>query len=775
MPRVRALHALLLALLLLVLPTVGLAAPHPAAAGHPMDTTADLGSGGVTLSRVSPVVAAPDEPITFTGVLDVEELGIDLRPPADPAPTDTGNDASPGTAPDADPADPPVASLEVRLGRTPIRSHADVATWVGSSDAVDGAVLARIDLPGGHSPDTARIPFTVTIDALGTATSEPYGVLPISLELHLPEQTEPLRALHTFIGYQVRKEYVPLALSWIVPFTVPADLDLVGDYGAERTEAWQRLVGSDGTLRSRLAATGEDMVWIIDPALLTAGPLPDPEPDEPDPSETTTGSGTGATTGTGTPSGAATGSGTTSTTTSETTEPTLEGTDAPEVPLTNAEREREVRAAFARDLLDAAGGRDVLLLPRHDADISTLPATTDTSTGAGALREALDPTLDVTAARDALTAAGARVLPTLWPTDPVWTGDHDRAFADLSGAATAGPWSVLTTAASATTPPTGPTPTATGGRLLPIHPALSSRAATGTTAATSTDTPGSIALTTGLALMADSLVTLNERAGTTRHALIALDRDLDTSETIPGMAAVLDQVPWLSTAPLTRMTGTVVFTTTPGDTAPDEPALTPERAALLTGTNERLPIAADLRINTGEDLATRGADTLAQLTSQRWRTSPEDWSTAYSPIADQVSQTFTAVHIPPRDIVFLADTGSMRVTVDNTLDDGLRNAYLSLTVDHPILRIENGPQPVEVGANSRSTVAFDASAIASGKVQVTAVVRAADGTNLSEPTTFTVRVSPTSDWIYWALGAVALVVIIIGIARMALRPRPPRD
>jgi len=98
-----------------------------------------------------------------------------------------------------------------------------------------------------------------------------------------------------------------------------------------------------------------------------------------------------------------------------------------------------------------------------------------------------------------------------------------------------------------------------------------------------------------------------------------------------------------------------------------------------------------------------------------------------------------------------------------------------LTVDHPILRIENGPQPVEVGANSRSTVAFDASAIASGKVQVTAVVRAADGTNLSEPTTFTVRVSPTSDWIYWALGAVALVVIIIGIARMALRPRPPRD
>ena len=168
-------------------------------------------------------------------------------------------------------------------------------------------------------------------------------------------------------------------------------------------------------------------MWIIDPALLTAGPLPDPEPDEPDPSETTTGSGTGATTGTGTPSGAATGSGTTSTTTSETTEPTLEGTDAPEVPLTNAEREREVRAAFARDLLDAAGGRDVLLLPRHDADISTLPATTDTSTGAGALREALDPTLDVTAARDALTAAGARVLPTLWPTDPVWTGDHDRA------------------------------------------------------------------------------------------------------------------------------------------------------------------------------------------------------------------------------------------------------------------------------------------------------------------------------------------------------------
>ena len=51
---------------------------------------------------------------------------------------------------------------------------------------------------------------------------------------------------------------------------------------------------------------------------------------------------------------------------------------------------------------------------------------------------------------------------------------------------------------------------------------------------------------------------------------------------------------------------------------------------------------------------------------------------------------------------------------------------------------------------------------------------AADGTALSEPSTFEVRVSPTAEWIYWVLGALAGVVIVIGVIRTAMR-RHPKD
>lgn len=67
MTRARALHALTLALLLTLLPKVGFAASPPSFPGYA--TSGDLGSGGIILSRVSPVVAAPDEPVTLTGVL----------------------------------------------------------------------------------------------------------------------------------------------------------------------------------------------------------------------------------------------------------------------------------------------------------------------------------------------------------------------------------------------------------------------------------------------------------------------------------------------------------------------------------------------------------------------------------------------------------------------------------------------------------------------------------------------------------------------------------
>ena len=162
--------------------------------------------------------------------------------------------------------------------------------------------------------------------------------------------------------------------------------------------------------------------------------------------------------------------------------------------------------------------------------------------------------------------------------------------------------------------------------------------------------------------------------------------------------------------------------------------LTEDTLVRLGDTETWLDPAAALRVNTGEDLATRGRDTLDQLLGSRWRGAGDEWEQAYAPLADQVDSTFTSIHIPARDIAFLADSGLVRVTVENSLDDGLRNATMELSVDRD-LRISRS-RPVDVGADSRSTVSFRQRDLV-GPGAVTAVVRS-EGTVLGEPTTFTV-------------------------------------
>jgi hypothetical protein len=271
-------------------------------------------------------------------------------------------------------------------------------------------------------------------------------------------------------------------------------------------------------------------------------------------------------------------------------------------------------------------------------------------------------------------------------------------------------------------------------------------------------------------MTAHSLIELNELPGTTRHRVVVLERDSASTSFADDLADVVDAVPWLeSSGPgETVHDGALVNVTPPAETT----VLDDARARNLLTTVRRLPPAASVRADDGSDLATRGADVLDQLVSLRWRGAPEEWTTAYQPIGMAVSETFTGLAIPSRDISFLADSGLLRVTVENSLDTDIENAVLDLTVENPILRIESGPQSVEVGADSRTTLGFDAVAIASGRVDVTATLRAPDGTILAEPTEFSVRVSPTADWIYWVLGGLGGLVLVIGLVRTVTRRRP---
>lgn len=765
--------ALSLLLTLLVPAASGLSAPR-----FPAQLTTASSSAGLTLTRVTPVVATPGQPISIGGVLDVAALGIDLSAAAPTAPPPT---ADPGTSDAASTGSPPalepVVSVDVRLGGVDLDSHADVSDWVEADTPATGAVLGTADIVTAPDPTVDRIPFAVTIEDVQDRVRTAYGVIPVSVEVRLPGSSGPAAVRHTFLGYQERKEYVPLQLSWLVPFTVPADPVLLGAFGEERTAAWNALVGPEGTLRERLAsARVPHTVWVLDPALLTPGPAPEPDG--------ATGGATGEPTGAGeaTQGGAATSAGSGDAADTTPSAPDTDDETSPTGPaaqLTQAQSEHVLRAEFAQALLEGVEGRDVLLLPRHDTDIGALPAAEETGPGPAARRDLVAAQLTIAPAQELLSDHRARVLPTLWPADGAWAADRDAALRALdSGGAQ---WSVLADPSSLASAVRGPVSASSGTGILPVDDRLSARV----------NAPGDgSALESGLALMADTLIMLNERPGTTRQVIVLPDRESPRLSAAGELTTLLAGVPWIELASLPADGAGAgdpvdLVPTSPdpeqtpaeGPAAASAPAMLEDvRAGVLSTTLERLPTAASVRAGTGAgsgvDLSTRGADSLAQLTSLRWRGHADDWQSAYQPIADTVEATFTGLSIPSRDVTFLADTGLLRVTVENALDADIANATLDLVVDHPILRIESGAQQVEVSADSRTTMGFEASSIATGRVQITATLRAPDGTVLADPTTFTVRVSPTSDWIYWVLLALAGGVILIGIVRTVLRRRP---
>jgi len=782
--------ASLIAVSLVAAPSTASSAARPISAEVSAPTDADV----VTLTRVTPAVAGPGQDVSIAGVLDVAALGIDLsaaQPTLPSTPT-----AHPGTADDtgaAPPALEPVASVDVRLGPAGVTSHDEVSDWADGQTPASGPLLGTTDLVTAPDPTVDRLPFAVTVAGLEDHVRTAYGVVAVSVEVRLPGQSEPAAVQHTFLGFQERKEYEALQLSWIVPFTLPADPVLLGAFGEERTNAWEALVGPDGSLSERLAAaSGPDTVWVIDPALLTPGPAPAPEGEAPEPTGTEGqdgGSGGDAARSSGTAASTGNGAGTTEPDTTATDDGSGDGSgdgdteseepEAPETgPLTQAETEHLLRAEFAQALLAAVDGRGVLVLPAHDADIAALPTAEESGSGPGARRDIIATQIATEQAVALLAEHGARPQPTLWPADGAWGADRDADVRALPGGDV--DWSVLTTPSSLSSTVRGPVPSSTGTFVLPVNDALSVRMSSGS---------GS-ALETGLALMADTLVTLNDRPGTVRHAILVPDRDSPWLGATTELMTLLAGVPWIDLTGLpspgtlagSRPVGFVdnaaplIGADTATDAATAPAVLDDARAGALRTTLDLLPTAASVRAGSdtgsGVDLSTRGADSLAQLASTRWRGHEEDWQSAYQPLADTVASTFTGLHIPSRDVTFLADTGLLRVTVENSLDAPIAGATLDLVVDHPILRIEDGPQPVEVGADSRTTVGFQASSIATGKVEITATLRAPDGTVLAEPTTFSVRVSPTSDWIYWVLLALAGGIILIGIIRTVLRRRP---
>jgi len=118
---------------------------------------------------------------------------------------------------------------------------------------------------------------------------------------------------------------------------------------------------------------------------------------------------------------------------------------------------------------------------------------------------------------------------------------------------------------------------------------------------------------------------------------------------------------------------------------------------------------------------------------------------------------------------FFADRGVLQVTVVNDLAVPVHDVHLTLTPAQPRLLIEQQPGPLKIGAKSRTNVPLDVTAIAAGLVPIEAVLTTPNGTPLGQNARVDVRVQPTSTWIYWVLGGLAGVVLVLGTYRSLRR------
>ncbi|HYN28918.1 MAG TPA: DUF6049 family protein [Dermatophilaceae bacterium] len=655
----------------------------------------------------------------------------------------------------------PVVAGQARLvlGGTPVGTAAQVTAWAQDREPVTGTVLATAPLPATLAPGaTARI--TLEVRRPASRSSRAYGVLPVSVEAAGA-------AVRTFVGFQRVKQYEPLRTAWLLPVTLPPDPALWGSDAQARARAWAAAVGEGGPVDRLLAAATESGLTVaVDPDLLTSAATAAP-----------------VTAATATPS--------------PSPEPAGSGSAVqPAVALSDAEA--TVRSAAAARTTVLLRGRDALVLPVADTDVAAAAGVPDLQVRAT--------TLVAGAAAPATTVGG--VTGVALPADATWSPALATAYTRLyagTPAAVVLPQSAVAGSAGGSRAARRST---SGVPLLLSSPGMSALVAPGSRTDTATEAAQE--------LLAQSLVVLSEAPGVSRTALVAAPRGLVAEPAaLRTLLAAVRSAPWLEPAevgdlldeaaaapatatpatetPATETPATATpatatpatatpatetpATETPATETPDAAAAggaaTPLNAGTAAGLGvlaERAAAAASIRVD-GTTLQQRWTATLDALTSTRWRGRAPAWRTLREDLVTEVSDTASGVRVAPQTINFIADRGRVQLTVVNDLDVDVSGLTVRLSPQNPRLRIDTQPDPVRIGAGSRTTVTFDATALAAGQVPIVATLTGPTGASVGSATTVQVRVSPTGSGIYWVLGGLAALALALGLWRSGRRRR----
>jgi len=688
----------------------------------------------VSLTSITPTVAVPKAPVTITGsVRNSGEVAV-------PSPVARALIGRPLTSRKAvsDWATP--AEDEPTAGQTPTqRSLAEVARTPLGKAIAPGAVAG----------------FTLIVPADAVTQADSFAVLPLSVEVVGIQSAGAQQTgdVHTFLpALATVKRYEPLSIAWLVPLTLDPDPALHGMASPARTAAWSRAIGPGSRLDRLIQGTeNANITWAIDPAIL-GPPASVPEVDA-----------------------AATPSPTPSSSQSPQTSQPPAGTTAPD-PVTGA------TAALAQRLKAAAARHTLWSLPYADPDLAGLLPLTSGDQLTALIHHPSTVNIAVGPARADIA----------WPVSGTLTAQSQARLRRGFGAPGL---TAAVTSSKATGGGDGFTANASnrsgsGLPLLAYDEELSR-----TVAQTSSKATGAL---TVQRFLADSMALLGERPGTRdRSVLIAEPRTFAGDPAVlRSLFAAVAKAPWLTPTttgqllaasqalppkPASQGAGeTAAPTPTPSPalptaqpTAPDplspgDSPLTSETLASIPGTRSDITGIASI-LGNGEPFTVAWTDAQTQRLSTRWREHPRGITTIDAATRLAISAVSRSVRVVPSSVNFFADRGVLQVIVVNDLDVPIHDVRLTLTPAQPRLRIESQPGPLRIGAKSRVNVPLQVTSIAAGLVGVEAVLTTPNGTPLGQNASVDVRVQPPATWIYWVLGGLAGLVLVLGTQRSLRR------
>lgn len=746
------------------------------------------------LDEVDPAVTVPGDPVTLTGRLV--------------NPTDTAQR---------------ISALTASVSTVPLTSRVEIDSWLSGDPVRDTSRVLGDDTIGPLVPSGGAVPFRVVLPASATEglTGSP-SALALTLSATEDEdegglEREPVQ-LRTVLTTSGRTEVLqPLATSWVVPLTLPADDDLMSSDPDTHARAWSDALAPDSdvlTWLDELSIPGT--TFVVDPRLLdpsrpapgiaspwgsvedddTSDPAPEPTDVEPtapstkSPTEATSDQGDAeATTSEGTgDQGAATAPVPVPDDQAATTAPDEPPATTTE-PAPDAETVQELATTVRTELRRLPEDR-LWWLPAGDPDLTLLAARAPIDAAASVVGAGATASDDEELA--VLLSRGRRDV--AWPVDLSPSPTDLAAITEMYARRTDGHTSRL------------------GLVVLPQESLVGATlGGPATGAATLTDPEGTRALGTDSwtsALVADSSdQAAREGAGAAtqrvlahtlgaylaspaeaRSLVVAPPRHSDPDpEVLAQLSDAWRDAPWLRPVPasatLEEAEDSEPVSLT--EVAPDEDVL----GALLQHLSPGATPVDDARarglVELDDELSSLGgilADTgplrswesvLSGLWSTRWRDDAAAWERLWRILREDVQATTRGVHITPSTVNFLADTGTINVTVVNELGTDVHDVQLELETSNGRLQITRQPDPVSVGAGSRASVSFEARSITRGDTTLTARMSTPDGTVLGTDAAIDVRVQPTGTWLYWVLGGLAGLVLVLGLARAVRRgPRP---